>query len=73
MKNLNKITETFNVVFNDENDSNDKGFELTKKECMDYIEAYNGSNDSYFADYKGGLVSIVNNETGEPVFETEIF
>ena len=73
MKNLNKITETFNVVFNDENDSNDKGFELTKKEFIDYIEAYNGSNDSYFSDYKGGLVSIVNNETGEPIFETEIF
>lgn len=32
----------------------------------------NGSNHSYFADYKGGSVSIKCNETKETVFETEI-
>ena len=61
--------KTYNIVFNDEQNSNDKGFELSFDECKDYIETHNGSNYSYFGDYKGGTVSIIDNETGEAVYE----
>ena len=42
------------------------------KECKDYIDSYNGTNESYFADYKGGTVSIYCNELAKTVFKTEI-
>lgn len=61
--------KTYNVYFNDESDSNDKGFELSYNESMDYIRTWNGTDESYFADYKGGTVSIVDNETGNTVYE----
>ena len=60
--------ESYDIVFNDENDSNNKGFELTIDECKDYIRTYNGTNESYFADYKGGTVSIVSNSSGNTVY-----
>lgn len=31
------------------------------------IKTYAGTNESYFADYKGGVVSIVNNKSGKIV------
>ena len=65
--------KTYDVHFNDDQDSNSKGFELTIQECKDYIESNNGTNTSYFEDYKGGTVSVVENGSGETVFETEIF
>jgi len=65
-------TKTYNVVFNDETSSNDKGFKESYDYCRQYINHYNGTNHSYFADYKKGTVSIVCNETGETVFETEV-
>lgn len=37
-----------------------------------YGNAHNGTNESYFADYKGGTVSIVCNETGETIYEEEV-
>ena len=64
--------KTYNVIFNNSEDSNDKGFKESKEFCIDYINRENGTNDSYFADYKGGVVSVVCNETGETVYETEI-
>jgi len=64
-----KTNYTYDVHFNDEYDSNSKGMNATIKECRDYIDMYNGTSESYFADYKGGLVSIVCNETGETVYE----
>nr|DAI39187.1 MAG TPA: hypothetical protein [Caudoviricetes sp.] len=67
------IKLTYNVVFNDDNDSNDKGFEQTLDYCKNYIASYNGTNESYFADYKGGIVQIVCNETEEVVYEEEVF
>lgn len=67
------MEKTYNVVFNDETSSNNKGFQLTFQECLNYIETHNGTNESYFADYKGGTVSIVCNETGETVYETNVF
>ena len=63
---------TYDVHFNDESDSNNKGFKQTFEYCKDYIRSFNGTNESYFADYKGGIVSIVCNETGETIYEEDI-
>ena len=59
---------TFDVVFNDDNSSNRKGWHETFEYCKNYIESNNGTNNSYFADYKGGTVSIYCNETDEEVY-----
>lgn len=64
--------KTYNITFNDSENSNDKGFELSLEDAKSYIAQYNGTNESYFANYKGGLVQIIDNETGEVVFETEV-
>lgn len=64
--------ETYDIHFNDSTDSNNKGFKESLDYCKSYIESNNGTNESYFEDYKGGTVSIVCNETGETVFETEV-
>ena len=69
MQNLNK---TYNIVFNDSENSNDKGFAISLEDAKSYIERNNGTNESYFADYKGGTVSIVCNETEETISETEV-
>lgn len=63
---------TYDIVFNDNNDSNNKGFAVSLEEAKGYIEMYNGTNESYFSDYKGGTVSIVSNDNGKTVFETEV-
>lgn len=63
---------TYNVVFND-NDYSTCGIDRgTLKECRDYIDAGLNSGRGYFADYKGGTVSIYCNETDEEVFSEEI-
>jgi hypothetical protein len=67
-----KKMKTYDVHFNDDQDSNNKGFEYTLEEAKEYIQAYNGTNESYFEDYKGGVVSVVCNETGETVYEEEV-
>ena len=66
------INKTYDVHFNDENSSNNKGFRNTLDECKYYIQQNNGTEVSYFADYIDGTVSIVCNETGETVFETAV-
>ena len=63
---------TYDVHFDDENNSNCKGWNVSLAECKDYIDAYNGTNESYFADYKCGTVSIYCNELAETVYETEV-
>jgi hypothetical protein len=68
----NKVMKTYDVYFNDSNDSNNKDFNESFEYCKNYIEAYNGTNESYFGDYKGGIVSIVCNETGEEVYSEDI-
>ena len=65
-------TQTYDVVFNDSFSSDNKGFEESYEYCKDYIETWNGSDYSYFEDYKKGTVSIVCNETDENVFATKI-
>ena len=63
---------TYDVHFNDEQDSNSKGFKDSYNDCLSYIKQNNGTNNSYFGDYKGGTVSIVDNETGETVYEETV-
>lgn len=55
---------SYDVVFQ----SDDSSFDY----CKDYIRMYNGTNESYFEDYKGGTVQIVCNETEEVVYEEEV-
>lgn len=64
--------KTYDVYFNDGINSNSKGFRNTISYCKDYIKTWNGSDHSYFADYKGGTVSIVCNETRKTVYETKV-
>lgn len=63
---------TYDIYFNDSENSNNKGFNMTLEEAKEYIRIYNGTNESYFADYKGDTVSIVCNENGEEVYNTTI-
>ena len=67
-----RVILDFDVVFNDDQDSNSKGFCDTFEFCKDYIEGYNGTTHSYFADYKGGTVSVVCIQTGDVYFETTV-
>lgn len=69
---MNTTELTYDIYFNDEYDSNNKGMRATYEYCMDYIKTNNGTNTSYFEDYKGGTVSIICNETGETVYEEEV-
>lgn len=62
----------FDIYFNDAEKSNNKGFKSSYDECLEYINMYNGTNESYFEDYKGGTVSIYDIEADEFVFEIEI-
>jgi hypothetical protein len=64
--------KTYDIHFNSNTESDNKGFKETLEYCQNYINANNGTENSYFADYKGGVVSIVCNETGETMFETEV-
>lgn len=70
--NQEKAENTYDVVFDDHFNSNEKGMAGTYREAYKYIKSWNGSNHSYFADYKGGIVSIVCNETGERVYEEKV-
>ena len=63
---------TYDIHFKDEHSRDSKGFETSQDDCLDYIKEHNGTDHSYFEDYKGGTVSIVCNETGETVYEEEI-
>ena len=66
------MNKTYDVVFNDDCHSNSKGWKETLKNCFDYIKSNNGTDNSYFADYKGGVVSIVCNETDETIYEEDV-
>jgi hypothetical protein len=68
----NKKTDTYDIVFNNDSESNNKGFSQTLKYCKDYIKSYNGTGFSYFGEYIGGVVQIINNRTGLVVYETQV-
>lgn len=62
----------FDVQFDDDGNTNSKGWNETYGYCKYYIENTNGTNESYFENYKGGTVSIINNETGETAYWEEV-
>lgn len=62
----------YDVVFNDDYNSNNKGINGTYEECMNWIEFCRNDKSTYFGDYKGGTVSIIDIETGEHVYTEEI-
>ncbi len=64
--------KTYNIVFNDSENSNDLGLKENLEYCRNWIHIHNGTNWSYFEDYKGGEVSIVCNESGEVVHSENI-
>lgn len=64
---------TFDIRFDNVNDSNRKGWRCSYEYCEDYITTYLGSGKSYFKDYKGGTVTIVCNETDEEVNTYDIY
>ena len=64
--------KTYDVCFDDDNNTNGEGWHESYQYCKDYIESNNGSNWSYFEDYKGGIVSIYCNETGEEVYSERV-
>ena len=66
------IEKTYDVVFNDSNDSNSKGIHGTYDECMSWIESNRYDQSTYFGDYKGGTVSIVCDQTEEEVYSESI-
>jgi hypothetical protein len=59
--------KTYDIFFNDDFNSNNKGFTETFEYCQNWIAIHNGSNHSYFKEYNGGTVSIVCNESEEYV------
>lgn len=63
---------TFDVYFDDDDNSNCKWFYTSFDECYDYIKINNGTNNSYFEDYKGGIVSIVCDNNSTTVYHTEV-
>ena len=49
----NSTMKTYDVYFDDDTNSNNKVFAETLDYCVDYIKRWNGTTESYFADYKG--------------------
>ena len=64
-------THTYDIIFHDDANSNNKGFAESIEYCKDYINRYNGTVEA-IADYKGGTVQVVCNETEEVVYEESI-
>ena len=66
------VKKCYDIVFRGMYGYNCKGIEETFEYCKDYIKMYNGTNESYFADYKGGVVQIVNVINGDVDYEEAI-
>jgi hypothetical protein len=64
--------KTYDIVFNDDTSSNCKGFHESLQYCKDYIAANNGTDRSYFKDYRGGVVSIICNDTQETIYNETV-
>lgn len=69
---LDNNKRTYDVRFEDTTSSSLKGWSESYEYCKDYIEQYNGTDESYFADYKDGAVEIVCNETGDVVYQEDV-
>jgi hypothetical protein len=64
--------KTYDVHFDDNDNSNSEGFEMTFQDAVSYITRHNGTNHSYFADYKGGIISVVCNQNEKTVYQQKI-
>lgn len=64
--------QVYDVVFNDDTASNCKHINSTYECCMQWIEANRNDNTTYFGDYKGGTVSVVEVNTGNYVYTENI-
>lgn len=64
--------KTYDVHFNNSENSNRKGFKISLKDAKEYILQNNGTENSYFADYKDGIVEVVDNESGEVVYQEKV-
>lgn len=62
----------FDIYFDDNENSNNLGFAESFEYCKTYISMYNGTNNSYFGDYKGGTVSIYDIDADEYVFNEQV-
>jgi len=69
---LAEIEKTYDVVFSNDTSDDNKGFEESLEYCKDYIKSNNGTNNSYFEDYKGGTVWIKDNVTEEMVYSEKV-
>ena len=63
---------TYDIQFHSSESSNSKGFAMTKEQAIQYVNQHIASKESYFFDYKGGVVQVVCNENGEVVYEKSI-
>lgn len=70
---MTQTIKTYDIVFNDDSNSNSLGVKFTADEAIQYISMNNGTPRSYFADYNGGTVSAVCNETDEILHEEIVF
>ena len=61
----------FDVRFDSDTMSDRKGFKSSYEYCIDYISMYNGTSESYFVDYKGGSVSIIDIDADESIVYSE--
>lgn len=59
---------TYDIFFHSNTSVDNKGFHISLQDAKDYIKTHNGTDHSYFADYKGGNVCIVCNQTDEEVY-----
>lgn len=59
--------QTYDIRFDDEQDSESKSFSENLEYCKMYIKTNNSSNDETFKKYKGGTATIVCNETEEDI------
>lgn len=50
---------TFDVVFNDDTNSNSAGVHGTIGDCWSYINTKNGDKSSYFGDYLANNINFV--------------
>jgi hypothetical protein len=71
--NHHQAKQTYDIYFHSNDSSMNNGFRISLEQAQNYVSMHNGTNHSYFQDFKGGMVQIVCHETEEVVYETEIF
>jgi len=64
--------KTYTIIFNDNQNTDDLGFNQSLEFCHNYIKNNNGTDKSYFKDYKKGVVSILCHQNNQVVYSCEI-